>query len=231
MSHTDLTSLHPLTNSILSALTTFHFKGDNTYLEDLVERIDAPVLREFTVTFVIELPIATPRLYGFIARMGLLKEVRQATVGLDPSSWSVGLAGRSGDRQFCLTSPFSAQAISPMAQLCNDLSPFLSQVEMLQICSFGRFRVSQDDKDPTPWLNFFQSFLSVKRVDVYKNLVPVFVLALREATEESIPNVLPALRHLFFEESNLSNFTSESIEVFLDARQLSGCPVALLTRK
>src|SRR5216683_3915959 len=45
-SQADRASRHPppLTRAILPALSDFHFKGDSEYLEDIVSRIDAPVL-------------------------------------------------------------------------------------------------------------------------------------------------------------------------------------------
>jgi hypothetical protein len=36
---------------VLASLTRFQFKGDSVYLEEIVSRIDTPVLESFTITF------------------------------------------------------------------------------------------------------------------------------------------------------------------------------------
>jgi hypothetical protein len=63
----------PLTRSVLSALTDFRFKGVSEYLEDLVARIDAPLLRELYITLFNQIVFDTPQFVQFISRTPELK--------------------------------------------------------------------------------------------------------------------------------------------------------------
>jgi hypothetical protein len=222
ISHTDMTSPHPPTSFALPALTSFRFEGDNTYLEDLVARIDAPILHELTISFSTEPPFAVPQLYEFIARSQLLRDARRATVELYHSY--VSMTDESGDEQFYLKSRFRAQKVSEMAQLCSDLSPLLSHVKFLEIIS----KVWQDPRDPALWLKIFGSFVSVESLIVSEFLVPVVADVLREATKKRIVEELPVLCNLVFKTPVLSRSIRDDIQVFLDVRRLSGRPVVLM---
>ena len=60
---------HPPTRSALPALFVFQFEGVTEYLEDLVARIDAPLLHSFDITFFFDQPIFdTQQLAQFVAR-------------------------------------------------------------------------------------------------------------------------------------------------------------------
>ena len=60
--------LSPLTRSVLPALTVLRFVGASEYLEDLVARIDAPLLDELDITFFHQLLFNTPHLVQFTSR-------------------------------------------------------------------------------------------------------------------------------------------------------------------
>jgi hypothetical protein len=190
-----------------------------------VEKIHAPVLRQLIIIFFLVPPFAVPRLYEFITRSQWLKDARRATMELYPSHFS--MTDESGDRKIYLGSPVLVQTISPMAQLCNNFSPLLSQVKFLEISS--RSRLSQDDMDPAPWREILRSFVYVESLILSEYVVAVVARVLREVTERRMIEVLPVLRNLVFENPGLSRSIREVIQVFLDARQLSGRPVALIS--
>lgn len=55
--------LLPPTRPILTARTKFRFKGNSGYLEDIVSRIDAPLLLSFTIAFSEPVAFDTPHLH------------------------------------------------------------------------------------------------------------------------------------------------------------------------
>ena len=65
--------LPPLTRIVLSALTKFEFAGNSEYLEDIVSRIDTPLLDYFNITFFNQLIFDTPLLRHFISCTEIIK--------------------------------------------------------------------------------------------------------------------------------------------------------------
>src|SRR5258708_3563330 len=70
----------PLTRSILPALTMILFKGSSEYLEDVVARIDTPLLDCLHITFFHQLIFDTPQLTQFISRTPNLETQGEARV-------------------------------------------------------------------------------------------------------------------------------------------------------
>jgi hypothetical protein len=66
----------PLTRSFLPALTKFYFRGACRYLEDLVARIDTPLLDDLRINFFSQLVLDTPQLNQFTSRAPNLKDTR-----------------------------------------------------------------------------------------------------------------------------------------------------------
>ena len=59
----------PTTRTSLPALTRLEFQGDSEYLEDVVARIDVPLLDSISITFFDELRFDIPELAQFMRRM------------------------------------------------------------------------------------------------------------------------------------------------------------------
>jgi len=55
-----------LTLVSLPVLSSFYFKGDSKYLEDIVSQIDTPLLEKFFISFFDPLVLNTPRLRHFL---------------------------------------------------------------------------------------------------------------------------------------------------------------------
>jgi hypothetical protein len=79
----------PPTRTVLPVLTKLRFKGASEYLEDLVARIDAPLLEKLGITFFHQLMFDTPQLTQFISRTPNLKARDQARVFF--SEWEVSI--------------------------------------------------------------------------------------------------------------------------------------------
>jgi hypothetical protein len=115
-----------------------------------------------------------------------------------------------------------------MAQLCNAISPLLSQVASLEIYGSNLPQVqSQDDMGSMTLLNFLRPFPVVKHLYVHGELVSVIAHVLGTLTGDSAAQVLPVLRSICFDRRSASGSTQEVIEPFLVMRQLSDRPVAL----
>jgi len=56
--------LHPLTRFVLPALTRLRFKGVYEYLEDLLARIDAPLIYDLRITFFMDLELMSRNFIG-----------------------------------------------------------------------------------------------------------------------------------------------------------------------
>ena len=86
-------SLPPVTRTSLPALTTFGFQGANTYLEDVISRIDSPHLRQIVIDQVNELlDSQVVQLFNFIdlSRDPEMRLFKYADVNFslrDPSGW------------------------------------------------------------------------------------------------------------------------------------------------
>ena len=68
----------PPTRIILPALTRFEFKGVSEWLEDLVARIDAPLLGSVSITFFHQLILDILQLTQFIRRTTMLQALDEA---------------------------------------------------------------------------------------------------------------------------------------------------------
>ena len=72
----------PLRPVVLPALTKFYFKGDSEYLEDIISRIDVPLLRHTDITFFNQLIFDTPLLLHFISHTEHYKTPQSASIRL-----------------------------------------------------------------------------------------------------------------------------------------------------
>lgn len=109
-----------------------------------------------------------------------------------------------------------------MAQLCNQLFPFLSQVECLEINGDPDIQVEpQDDMEPTQLLELFHPFTAVQDLYVSNKLGSLVALALQGLTRERAKELLPKLRNLSFGGLKQYRSVQAVIEPFVSARQLS----------
>lgn len=113
-----------------------------------------------------------------------------------------------------------------MVQVCNELSPFLSHVEQLDI---GEGMIEQSHRrneiDSMQLFECFDHFSAVKYLHVYDGLRPLAVQGLQKLTGERATQIFPSLRSLVFKGSRLSRPVQEDIEPFIVARQHSNYPI------
>src|SRR5882757_8758610 len=70
----------PPTRSVLSVLTSFHFKGDSEYLDDFMAHINAPQLNDLNITLFNDIIFDTPQFFQFICRAPRLAAPKDSRV-------------------------------------------------------------------------------------------------------------------------------------------------------
>jgi hypothetical protein len=224
----------PLTPVALPLLTKFWFKGDSEYLEDIVSRIESPLLSDSDITFFNQVIFNTPLLRPFISRTATFMEAYRADISCYDNAVRFSLYSRNGTGVntevglYISCKPLDWQ-ISSLAQVCNTSFPPLPTLERLDI-DIEKDRNSllewQDDMEDTQWLELLRPFTSVKDLRLSKGSVPFIAPALQELSEERVTEVLPELQNLFTGRTR-SVPVKKAIRKFIAARQLAGCPVNL----
>ena len=223
-----------LTRAILPSLTSFHFRGVGEYSENLLARIDAPVFRTLSITFV-HVVFRIPQLYRFLS---CAQEFEPPTVvDMEFSCQEIEFTFIPSNRfRLRIECDHLATQVSSIATICRDLSPLLSRAECLDLR--GKY-LPWSQSRPGPgysvpagpdWLGLFYPFISVRSLYVSKNLGPFFMPALEELIKEGATAVFPKLRTFFLEELHPSGPEREAIEAFIATRSLSDHPVIFLRR-
>ena len=220
----DLSLLKPL---VLPSLTEFNFKGDSEYLESIVGRMDAPALDMVTITFFNQLVFNTPLLRDFFRRT-VFQEPHRADLFLYESCIHLTFLRREGttDRRMLsvkISSSVLEWQISSLAQFCSACLPPFPTLECLVMREYRSSNLP-DDMDIAPWSDLLHSFVTLKDLFLSINLVRGTLDILRRLTGEGVPEVLPALRHVFGRFYGHARAKEVAAE-FITARQLSGRPV------
>ncbi len=234
-SQADRASRHPppLTRVILPALTEFSFKGDSEYLEDILSRVDTPVLDDINITFFNQLVFDTPLLRHFISRTKTFTAPHRVEMTLSTSEVVVDLFRRNGTASGqVLRLYISCKALdwqlSSLAQVCSSSFPPYPTLEHLVIDEIQLFPPQRhDNMEDGQWLELLRPFASVKDLDLSGGLVPFVAPALQEISGERVTEVLPTLQNLFLAGPQPSGPVKEAIGKFIVARQLSECPVTV----
>jgi len=205
----------PLTRSVLPALRHFGFVGVSEYLEDLVARIDSPLLDSLQIKFFHQLIFDTPQLTRFISRTPGLKTRNEARMVISYSGVSVlvpGVVGR-GLRLEISCGPSDWQ-LSSLAQVCGSSFPqtLITSLEHLHICHDEYSRLLwQDDIENSQWLELLQPFTALTNLHLSREFTPHIVPALQELVKEKVTEVLPSLQCLYLEEDPPSGPIREAV--------------------
>ena len=219
---------HPPTRSTLLTLTLFWFRGVSEYLEDLMARIDAPLLDSLSIRYFHQLIFETPQLAQFLAR----------TPNIQPP---VAVRITFFDRHVEVTSPPSRPIkfileiscrqpdwqLSSLTQVFSSSFPeaFIHTVEHLYICQDKLWEPKEDDIEDGQWLEVLHPFTAVKDLYLSREFASRNVPALQELAGEA----LPSLQNIFLEDlpSDACGPVQGAIEKFVAARQLANQPVAV----
>jgi hypothetical protein len=211
----------PLTHVVLPALTRLWFKGDSEYVEDILSRVDAPLLNIMDITFFNQLVFDTPQLSHFISRVGTSRPPDCAPIFFNHGHVTVQLF-RS--LSLCILCEPSDWQLSSLSQLCNSaLSPLLTP-ERLKI--YNRRMSWEDDMESVQWLEFLQLFPSVKELVLSAKSFQLVAPTLNELDI----TVLPAIQTIAIQGPQSSEPDIKAIGTFISTHQLLGRPVTTQCR-
>jgi len=230
-------SLPPPTRFVLPALTELRFKGVYEYLEDLLARIDAPLLDSLNIEFFMDLNFDVPQLHRFIGHAEEFKTFRRADVEISDYSIQLNVHPNTGPgsvdsrRQLVLRIECREldSQLSSLAQVCSPSFPIIFALEELEIrehSSLSSLSHWKDDMENARWLELLDPFTTPKNLYLTSRVAQRLCGALRELSGERATEVLPALRNLFVRGSSLEP-VQEAMKPFIAARQLSCHPVVV----
>ena len=213
------TNRSPLTRVILPALTSLHFSGVSEYFEDIVARIDTPLLNWLHVAFFMDLIFHIPRLHYFIGRTKSLGPYNQASMEFSSRAINI-IFGPSFDLEVrCERLDWQLSSIS---QIFSEQLPLLSHVEQLELCDKPELPLKPwTDMDSSLWMELFRLFTSVQTLYLSKTLVPPVAVALQELGEEGTIELLPTLQSVFLEGLQPGGPEQKAIQSFVDSRRVS----------
>ena len=216
-----------LTRPLLPVLAHLHFRGVSEYLEDLVARIDAPLLDSLRIFLYHKLIFDAPQLNQLVSRTPKFKVLNEARVTFGSRSASVKLQSTSGAKLF-----FNISIKQPdwqllsLARLCRSLFfQALIPVERLYIRVLRPLSLPWQDGS-SQWLELLHLFTSVKDLYISSNFTPRITSVLQELVGERVTEVLPSLQALFLSKPHTEP-VPDAIGQFIAVRQLSGHPIAV----
>jgi hypothetical protein len=236
LSRPDRESLHspPASRTLIPTLTLLKFEGAYEYAEDLVARIDTPQLYNFIMIVFKETVYNISHLSHFISRrVPKFQSPDKAHVTFIDDRITATLflpASRYGRLVFGILSDESAGQLSSLIQLFMQFSPAFATVERLCIrenryCSEHRWKRGIEYSH---WLLLLRFFASAKDLYISGEITTHIVSALGRLVGKRTTEVLPALQNLLLEEyEELPRATLEGVQEFVDARKLSGHPIAV----
>jgi hypothetical protein len=220
------------TRNLLPALTELRFKGVSKYLEDLVARVDTPLLDSLAIIFrhqLHQLISDNSELTQLISRTPNFHTHHEAHVVISNQSILVTLP-QTFDRVLELGISYNQLKywqLSILAQVCSSLLQALfPAVEQLYITG-DRIIDWEDDLKNSYWLELLHPFTAVKSLYIPRVYAADVASALQELVGERVKEVLPALQTLFLEEPLPPRPIREAIGQFVSARQLASLPVAV----
>ena len=220
----------PQIRTVLSSLTKLRFRGVSESLEDLVARIDTPLLDKCQITFFHRLIFDVPQLAQFVSRTPKFKTHNEARVFF--SAWAVSATfsqTSNGALELAISCRQPDWQLSSLAQLCNSSlsQTHIRTVEHLYIRSGLPRQRWQDDIESSQWLELLRPFTAVKGLYISREIVPRIAPAVQELVGVRVTEMLPGLQNLFLEEPHPSGAVQETIGQFVASRHATGHPIAI----
>ena len=217
---------HSLARSTLPTLCELIFEGSDEYFEDLVSRIDTPVIRKLEITLFHRPFYEFSQLSQFIGRVEVFKLPACANISLLYSgaaevSLSLGTGTDEPARLlFGIWCDELHLQLRYFVQVCNSpLLPF-SNVESLIISS----KMQHSQWGPTAeeflWLDLLRPFTAVKVLHIGKNSLTPVAYTLKTVVKERITEMFPTIRELSIGGHSPSGPVLRAIEEFATARGL-----------
>ena len=211
---------------VLPALTYLKYRGISKYFDTLAARIDAPRLGNIDITFFSQPTMDASQLGRFIERTEMQTSLTQAEVQTSAHAISIFFTDSS------TSTPLRLQIsckqldwqLSCMAQVCDQISPFLLRVEELSITT--KPSSGQNEVGGEQWLELVRSFGGARDFQMADGHTTDILRGLGQA-DGGHTIVLPALRHLRVENpTRIMNESSlDALLSLINSRLLSGRPV------
>jgi hypothetical protein len=223
----DRESRHPpsLTRIVLPSLTRLWFKGDSEYLEDIMSRVDAPLLDSVNIMFFNQLLFDTPQLRHVIGRIGNFKALDRASIHFYDDDVAVEPCRTLSLRISCKPSDWQ---LSSLSRLYNAALYPLPTLKRLEVHDYRKYW--EGNMENVQWLELLRLFPSLKDLVLSGILFQLVAPSLNELDEESITEVLPDLRNIILQDPQPSEPDNKAIERFVAIRQLLGSPVTVQHR-
>jgi len=218
----------PPTRSVLPTLTFLGFKGVSEYLEDLVARIDVPLLNKSDIEFFPQLIFHTPRVAQFITRTLNFMASEEAHLIFSNYEAEFTLPRRFIGLNLGIFCRQSDWRLSMLAQVCSSSLPLISTLGRLYIHETHQ-PSWPDDIENVQWLELLRPFTTVNALYLSRDITSRIAPALQELVGERATEVLPALQSLFLEELRPSELVQEAIDKFVAARQHSNHPTIVVS--
>jgi hypothetical protein len=230
--------LPPPTRSLLPALIKLHFTGVTEYLEDLVARIDSPLLDCLEIVLFHQRIFVASQLIQFIGRTPTLKVHHRARVDFSDLHARITFSKTSSSNYHLTLKILCRQPewqLSSVTQIFTSFFPrsFIRMVEQLSIRGICYSKLDWPDVviEDSKWLELLHPFTAVKDLHLSKKSAPRIAPSLQELVGGRTTEVLPVLQSLTLEKLPPSGPFEEAIGKFVAARQLSNHPVAISQKK
>jgi hypothetical protein len=220
----------PPTRSILPALARFTFRGVSRVLENLVARLNTPLLNTLSVTIFDEVNFDTPQLARFISHVPGFRANTEAKVLFTDGAVVIKLTSWTISEGWSNVTIQAEESVSSLAHICTPSFPPLSTLEHLYI---DEFKDVDDDSDwegnveDTELSELLRPFIAVKKLYISKILALRIVSCLQNLVDGGMTEVLPALEDIFVEGLRQTGPAQECIGQFVAARQLSGHAITI----
>ena len=217
----------PVERIALHTLTRFKYRGSSKYLDSFVARIDAPRLEDIDITFFSQPTMDVSQLGRFIERIEMQISLIQADVETSAHAISISFTNPSAFiplKLQILCEQLDWQ-LSCMAQVCDQISPFLSRINNLGI-NAAQPLGGQDDANSEQWPVLVRSFKfsRAKSLWVAGDLTTCILSALGPVNERNT-TVLPSLRHIRVQKPlTMDGPLWDAVQSFITSRSISSRP-------
>jgi F-box-like len=223
----------PSTRNIFPVLKYYSFKGVSEYLDDVVARIDAPLINELSISLFNQIEFDTPQFIKFISRTPRFKAFKIVHIFFKYDHGGVKLVpetSRYSETNVNVSIPCRELdwQISSLEQVFTSCLPSLSTLEDLIIYEHPHLSLQWPENiENALLLELLHPFPSVKHLYLSGQVAPHIGLALQELVGTRTMEVLPTLEYIFLEEIQPSGPVPEGIEQFAAARQVASHPIAV----
>ena len=210
---------------LLAALTHLKYRGTSKYLDIFLGRIDAPLLKDIEITLFSQPTMDASQLGRFIQRTEM--HTSFSHVKVETSAHAIAISFTNSDVSTPLRLQISSKQLdwqlSCMAQVCDQISPFLFHVSDVGIDTAQPlgWRGNVNDEQ---WLDLLRSFKFGDATSFWvANELTTDILRVLGHANEGNTAILPSLRHVRVEKPiEMDGPSWNSVQSFITSRSISG---------